>query len=74
MNPMMQAIVGSGLGSITMPLVNGRIRQLDFTCHISFLYSSNVRSSLSISDSALLRSRTLGLLAILLSYAWVCAL
>jgi len=74
MNPMMQAIVGSGLGSITMPLVNGRIRQLDFTCHISFLRSSDVRSSPSISDSALLRSRILGLLAILLSYEWVCAL
>jgi hypothetical protein len=29
MNPMMQAIVGSGLGSITMPLEYGRIRQLD---------------------------------------------
>jgi hypothetical protein len=74
MNPMMQAIVGSGLGSITMPLEYGRIRQLDSRV-MSLLPASTTLCPLEV--SLLLHYRVIGiagLLATPLAHALVYAM
>jgi hypothetical protein len=74
MNPMMQAIVGSGLGSITMPLNYSRIRQLDSRV-MSLLPASTALCPLDLALN--LHHRVIeisGLLAISLAHALVYAL